>query len=39
LGFLEYNFPKAAIVFEAFLGAVVAGYLLCEPVGKIKVGW
>src|SRR6516165_3508436 len=39
LGFLEYNVPKAAIVFEIFFGAFGAGHLLCEPVGKIKVGW
>src|SRR5215470_18972159 len=39
LGFLEYNVPKAAIVFEVFFGAVGAGHLLCESVGKIKVGW
>jgi hypothetical protein len=39
LGFLEYNVPKAGIVFELFFGAVGAGHLLCEPVGKIKVGW
>src|SRR6516164_1684993 len=39
LGFLEYNVPKAAIVFEVFLGAVGASHLLCKSVGKIKVGW
>ena len=39
LGFLEYNVPKAAITFEVFLGAFSAGHLLCEPVGKIEVGW
>ena len=27
------------IVFEVFFGAFGAGHLLCEPVGKIKVGW
>jgi hypothetical protein len=39
LGVLEYNFPKAAIVFEVFFGAVAAGRFLCEPVGEVKVGW
>ena len=39
LGFLEYYVPKAAIVFEVFFGAVAAASLLCEPVGKIKLGW
>src|SRR6516162_9160097 len=39
LGFLEQNVPKAAIVFEVFLGVVAAGQLLCQSVGKIKVGW
>jgi len=39
LGILEYNVPKATIVFEAFFGAFGARHLLCEPVGKIKVGW
>jgi hypothetical protein len=39
LGFLEYNGPKAAIVFEVFLDAVGAGHLLCEPIREIKVGW
>jgi hypothetical protein len=39
LGVLEYNVPKAAIVFEVFFGAVAAGRFLCEPVGKVKVGW
>ena len=39
LRFLEYHVPKAAIVFEVFLGAFGAGDLLCEPVRKIKVGW
>src|SRR5215469_12603267 len=39
LGFLEYNVPKAPISFEVFFGALAAGHLLCEPVGKIKVGW
>jgi len=39
LGFLEYYVPKAAIVFEVFLGAVGAGHLLCEPVREIKIGW
>src|SRR5262245_18856615 len=39
LGFLEYNVPKTAITFEVFFGAFAAGHLLCEPVGKIKVGW
>ena len=39
LGFLEYNVPKAAIVFEVFFGAFGAGHLLCQPVGKINVGW
>jgi hypothetical protein len=38
LGFLEYNVPKTAIIFEVFFGAFRAGHLLCEPVGKIKVG-
>src|SRR6516165_12113121 len=37
LGFLEYDVPKAAITFEVFFGAVGAGRLLCEPVGKIKI--
>jgi hypothetical protein len=36
LGFLEYNVPKAAIVFEVFFGAGGAGRLLREPVGKIN---
>ena len=39
LGVLEYNFPKAAIVFEVYFGAVAAGRFLCEPVGEVKVGW
>ena len=39
LGFLEDNVQKEAIIFEVFFGAVGAGRLLCEPVGKIKVGW
>src|SRR5215469_10826939 len=39
LGFLENNVPKAAIVLEVFFGAFRASHLLCEPVGKIKVGW
>src|SRR5262245_41921670 len=39
LGFLKYYVPEAAIVFEVFFGAFGAGHLLCEPVGKIKVGW
>ena len=39
LGFLEYNVPKATIAFEVFFGAVATGHLLCEPAGKIKVGW
>src|SRR5262249_28047554 len=39
LGVLEYNVPKAAIVFEVFFGAVDAGRFLCEPVGEVKVGW
>ena len=38
-GFLKYNSPKAAIIFEVFFGTFGAGHLLCEPVGKIKVGW
>src|SRR6516162_10220470 len=32
LGFLENNVPKAAIIFEVFLGAVAARHLLCEAV-------
>ena len=39
LGFPEHNVPKAPIAFEVFFGAGGAGRLLCEPVGKIKVGW
>src|SRR6266481_5445934 len=39
LGFLENNVPKTAIVFEVFFGAVAAARLLCEAVGKIKLGW
>jgi hypothetical protein len=39
LGFLEYNVPKGAVVFEVFFGAIGAGHPLCQPVGKIKVGW
>jgi hypothetical protein len=38
LGFLEYDVPKPAVVFEVFFGAFAAGRLLCEPGGKIKVG-
>jgi len=37
--FPEYNVPKAAIAFEVFFCTVATGHLLCEPVGKIKVGW
>jgi hypothetical protein len=37
LGFLEYDVPKAAIVFERFLGAVAPGYLFGEPVCKVKI--
>ena len=33
-GFLEYDVPKAAIVFEVFFGAVAPGYLFCKPVSK-----
>src|SRR6516225_1948090 len=39
LGFLEYNVPKAAIVFEIFLGALGAARLFCKPVSKIKIRW
>ena len=38
VGFPEYNVPKTAITFEVFFGAFGAGHLLCEPVGKIKIG-
>jgi hypothetical protein len=38
LGFLENDVPKTAIEFELFFGAVAAARLLCERVGKIKVG-
>jgi hypothetical protein len=38
LSVLENNVPKTAIAFEVFFGAVGAGHLLCEAVGKIKPG-
>jgi hypothetical protein len=37
-GFLKYNVPKADRI-RSILWRYCSGHLLCEPVGKIKLGW